>query len=446
MDRSRTQYAETADGAHIAYQLFGVGPAEVVLIGEWMSNVEATFEARLNAEALERLGRFARVLLFDKRGVGLSDHVPIDRPPELEHWADDVLAVLDAAGWERASLLAAGAGTALSVVFAATYPDSTASLVLINPFARYTRAPDYAWGAPEHAPEALRRAFLELWGTGTLTLAASPGEYDEATVAEVARIERLMASPGTAAALVPMQYQSDVRSILPLVQAPALVIHRRDNAYVRVGNGRYVAEHLPNARYLEIAGNQHNWNFGFEEYAADIEEFLTGHRSHIPTERMLATLLFVDIVESTTRTAEIGDEQWQRTLDAFDALVQRQLRRFRGRVVNTRGDDYLAMFDGPARAVACAQAIRDGVRGLGLEVRAGLHTGEVVPHGLDVTGLAVDLAARVCGLAGPSEILVSRTIVDLVVGSGISFDDAGSHLLKGIPERWQLFRVVEMQL
>jgi class 3 adenylate cyclase len=339
--------------------------------------------------------------------------------------------------------MVAGAGTALAVVFAATFPDATTGLVIVNGYARFLRAPDYPWGAPEHAIDALREAFLREWGTGRLSAAASPGTLSDE---EHARLERSMASPRTAAALVPLQYATDVRTVLPLVQAPTLIVHRRDNAYVRAQHGRYLAEHIPDARYLELPGDQQDWKMGFEQYAVDVEELLTGNRGAGSDERVLATLLFVDIVESTSRTARMGDAMWQRLLERFDGVVQRQLTRFRGRVVNTRGDDYLATFDGPARAVACAQAVRDGVRGLGLEVRAGLHTGEVVPHGNDITGLAVDIAARISALAQPSEIIVSRTVVDLVAGSGLSFVDAGLHTLKGISQPWQVFRVVASEI
>ena len=441
MKRPQTSYARTTDGMHVAYQAYGGGPARIIVLNEWFSNVDILWELPYDAKVLERLGTFAEVVLFDKRGVGLSDHLSTGSPPELEHWTDDIHAVMAAVGWESAALMVAGAGTALAVVFAATFPEATSGLVIVNGYARFLRASDYSWGAPERAIDALHEAFLKDWGTGRLSAAASPGIFDEHDVVEQGRRERAMASPGTAAALVPLQYGTDVRAVLPLVQAPTLVIHRRDNAYVRVEHGRYLAEHIPGAQYLELPGDFQDWHTGFDEYVADVEELLTGNRSAGSDERVLATLLFVDIVESTSRTVRLGDSRWQQLLERFDALVQRQLVRFRGRVVNTRGDDYLAMFDGPARAVACAQAIRDGVRDLGIEVRAGLHTGEVVPHGTDIAGLAVDIAARLSTLAQPSEILVSRTIVDLVAGSGLCFVDAGVHALKGIPEPWHAFRV-----
>lgn len=441
MERPQTSYARTTDGAHVAYQTYGEGPARIVVLNEWFSNVDILWELPYDAKVLERLGMFAQVVLFDKRGVGLSDGLSTGSTPELEHWTDDIHAVMDAVGWTSAALLVAGAGTALAAVFAATFPEATTGLVIVNGYARFLRASDYPWGAPERAVDRLREAFLEHWGTGRLSAAASPGIFDEHDVDEQGRRERAMASPGTAASLVQLQYGTDVRSVLPLVQAPTLVVHRRDNAYVRVEHGRYLAEHIPGARYLELPGDFQDWHAGFDDYVEDVEELLTGSRSAGSDERVLATLLFVDIVESTSRTVRLGDSRWHQLLERFDLVVQRQLTLFRGRVVNTRGDDYLAMFDGPARAVACAQAIRDGVRDLGLEVRAGLHAGEVVPHGADIAGVAVDIAARVSALAEPSEILVSRTIVDLVAGSGLCFIDAGVRALKGIPERWQVFRV-----
>ncbi len=347
-DPPETRYATTSDGVHVALQEFGSGAQRVIVVGEWMSNVEATWEAPGNRRVLQWLGSFCRVANFDNRGVGLSDHVPADQPPELEHWAQDIQAVLDALGWEDAVLLCTGAGTALSVVFATTFPRRTAGLVVVNGYPRYCEAPDYPCGAPAHAVEALRELFLREWGTGRLAVAASPGAYDSEAASRLGRQERLLASPGTAAALAPLQYRTDVRAILPLIQAPTLVIHRRDNRYVRVGHGRYLAEHIPTARYVELPGADQGWHVGFEDYADELEEFLTGEHHHPAEDRLLTTLMFVDIVASTSQTAAVGDRSWESALQSFDGLIDRQLRRFRGQVVNTRGDDYLAMFDGPA--------------------------------------------------------------------------------------------------
>jgi class 3 adenylate cyclase len=394
------------------------------------------------AHFLERLTSFSRLILIDKRGTGLSDPVSLDRLPTLEQRVDDVRAVMDAVGSDRAALLGISEGGPMNILFAATYPERTAALVLYGSFARLMRDEDYPFGLPPDAIERTWPSIAEDWGrAAALELLAPSRAQDDQLRAWWARYQRLSASPGAAVGLLRMAAGIDVRPILPVIRVPTLVLHRRER-FVLPANGRYLAEHIPGARFVELPGDDHLYFVGENDALADeIEEFLTGARPLPEPDRVLATVLFTDIVASTERAAALGDRRWRQLLASHNALVRRELVRFRGREVKTVGDGFLATFDGPARAIRCACAIRDGVRALGLEIRAGLHTGECELMGDDVGGIAVHISARVVGSAAAGEVLVSSTVKDLVAGSGLRFVARGTHHLHGVPGEWRLFAV-----
>jgi class 3 adenylate cyclase len=439
VDVHETRYARSGD-ASIAYQVVGDGPIDVVFMSSWFSHVEANWDNPQSGTVLKRLASLARLIIFDKRGTGLSDPVPLTSLPTLEEWMDDLRVVLDVVGSKRAALMAGVDAGPMAMLFAATYPERTAALVLGGTYARFARAPDYPWGAPpewiEAAPEWLRSH----WGTAAYVKTFSPSLNDE-QVEITARWFRLSASPGTAAALLAMTQQIDVRNILPSIRVPTLVLHGQEDTYIRVAHGRYLAEHIPGARYVELPGVGVGWGMGLDLAWNEIEEFLTGHRPVPQADRVLATVMFTDLVGSTERAAAVGDHQWKSLLEKHNEIVRRELKAHRGREIKTVGDGFLATFDGPARAILCAQAIRDRLRGLDLEVRAGLHTGEVELLGEDVGGIGVHIAARVASRAGPREVLVSSTVKDLVAGSGIEFEDRGENELKGVPGEWRLYAV-----
>jgi len=377
------------------------------------------------------------VIWFDMRRVGLSDRVLESAP---EDWIDDVAAVMDAAGSQRASLVAHGHATQMALMAAATHPDRIESLVLMNGFARFSRADDYPAGIPAEAGEQLLGQVADTWGRGTMagflgpSVAANPGMTDW-----YSRLERFTASPGTAQAKMRTILELDVREVLPLVTAPTLVIQNTGDAYVRAGHGRYLAEHIAGARLLERPSADH-WPVPEPDLLVAIQEFITGARVEEPeVDRVLTTVLFVDVVGSTERVSELGDRRWQALLDQFVSTVQLQLQTHRGVLVDRSGDGILATFDGPARAIRCAWGIRDSLQRVGLEVRTGLHTGEVTQRQGDVAGIAVHIGARVSELAEPGEVLVTRTVRDLVAGSGIDFADRGEFPLKGVPEHWELY-------
>ena len=440
-----TLYASTEEG-YVAYQMFGGGAFDLLFIGNWASNVEAMWEHPLMARYLNRLASFARVICFDKRGAGVSDPVPIGALPTLEQWMDDARAVMDAAGSQQAALLGDAEGGPMAMMFAATYPQRTRALVLVNTFARMLRAGDYPIGMPESAAENLMRIWESSWGRAiTLQLTAPSAASDPQLQRWAARYMRLSAAPLTSSRMYRWVLLLDVRSVLPSVRAPTLVLHRVDNRHYRPPMGRYLAEHIKGARYVELTGS--DWYPPFldaDPLLDEIEEFLTGTRPPPAQGRILATVLFTDIVSSTEAAASLGDEGWLRLRSAHDAIVRSQLQRFRGTEVVTTGDGFLATFDGPARAVRCAWEIAAAVRSLGIEVRAGLHTGEVEVQGKDIVGLAVNIAARVMALAGQGGILVSGTVRDLVVGSGIEFADRGSKQLKGVPGEWRVHQVTQV--
>lgn len=434
-----TRYAKSGD-LYIAYQVLGEGPLDLVYVAEFWHSIEAQWEEPGFERFLRRLASFSRLICFDQRGTGVSDPVALSELPTLEEWMDDVWAVMDAVGSSRAALLGSGGGGLMSMVFSATFPERTHSLVLLHPYARLTKTADYPWGT---SPEFEDRVMWEMqhgWGRGVLLETAGPSvAADSAFRAWWSRYQRLGCSPGTVLAMRRMLEQVDVRHVLPSIRVPTLVVQRAQNRWVEAAHGRYIAERIPGAKLVELPGLDY---FPFVGDSApildEIEEFLTGDRRAAEQDRLLATVLFTDIVGSTERAAELGDRRWRELLEEHHALVRAELERFRGREIETAGDGFLAIFDGPARAVRCAQRIRDAIRSIGVEIRAGLHTGEVELTAEGVRGIAVHIGARVSALAGPGEVLVSGTVKDLVAGSGLEFEDRGTHALKGVPGEWQV--------
>ena len=438
---STTRYAKSGD-VHIAYRTLGSGQVDVVVAEQWFSNVEIEREVRPLARFNDRLSAFARVIRFDKRGVGLSDPVPATALPTLEEWMDDLRAVLDDIGSDKASIVTAMAGGFLAMTFAATHPERVRSLVLIDGFARLTRAGDYPWGLSADQTREVIQTFESAWGTGMMLDLFDPDDADDVALRESwGRYERHSVSPGTAAAMVQMINATDIRGILPVIRVPTLVIARSD-APIESAHGRYLAERIADATYVELPGRGSLlWSGDQDALLREIEHFVTGSRPAPRHDRVLATVLFTDIVGSTDRAADLGDARWRELLAEHDQLVRRELDRFEGREVKTTGDGFLATFDGPARAIRCAEAIHVSLRAIGVDVRAGLHTGEIDLVDGDVGGLAVHLGARVMAEADAGQTVVSSTVKDLVVGSGIGFDDRGEHHLKGVPGSWRLFAV-----
>jgi class 3 adenylate cyclase len=442
MNDPETRYTKSENG-HVAYQIFGDSPRDLVFVPNWGSNVDAMWEEPSLARFLRRLATFSRVLCFDKRGCGVSDPVPLAALPTLEHWMEDVRSVMDAAGSDRTALIGDAEGGQMAMLFAATYPERVSALVLLNTAARHLRDVDYPWGLPARSVDAYLRRLQELWGTGGLIDIMAPGLAHDARLRRwYARYERLSLAPGAVTAMYAVQFERDLRSVLPTIRVPTLVLHRAGNQHIRVGHGRHLAEHIPGAKYVELPGDEHYFHVGDTEgMLGEVEEFLTGVRPAAEVDRVLATVLFTDIVGSTERAAALGDRAWRALLDTHNGIVRTQLSRYRGREVKTAGDGFLATFDGPARAIRCAASIRDEVRALGIELRAGLHTGECELVGDDVGGLAIHIGARVADEAGAGEVLVSSTVKDLVAGSGIRFSDRGPRALKGVPGEWRLFAV-----
>jgi pimeloyl-ACP methyl ester carboxylesterase len=439
--RPETRYTKSGD-LNIAYQVAGDGPLDLIYVPGWISNVELNWEEPAHAHVLERLAGFARLILFDKRGTGLSDPVPLDRLPTLEERMDDVRAVLDAVECDQAALFGFSEGGLMSILFAATYPERITALALYGTFAKRIKSPDYPW-AP--SPEDRARELEELernWAERMDLDQLAPSESD-AFKDRLATYFRRSASPGTAVALMRMNTQIDVRDVLPSIQAPTLVIHRKDDRDVKVEESRFIADRIPGAKLVELPGDAHTlWAGDTDAIVDEIEEFLTGARRGPEPDRVLATVLFTDIVGSTGQATRIGDRRWRELLERHHAVVRQQLGRFDGQEIDTAGDGFFATFDGPARAIRCACAIESGVRNLGLETRAGVHTGECERFADKVAGLAVNTGARVAGHARPGEVLVSQTVKDLVAGSGISFEDRGEHELKGVGAR-RLYSVVD---
>ncbi len=435
-----TRYAKSGQ-VHIAYQVVGNGPPDLVLVPGWVSHIEYAWEEPSFSQWLRRLVSFSRLILLDRRGTGLSDRVA--DLPSLEQRMDDVRAVMDAAGSERAALFGISEGGPMCMMFAATYPERTSALVLYGTFARATRAPDYPIGLPVEGLEKFLELIGRSWGSGFSADYFAPSlAHDEQFRRSWARFERLAVSPAGIQTLIRMLYETDARHVLPVIRVPTLIVHRAGDQAARVAGARYMAERIPGAKYVELPGADHFPFVGDVDAILDeVEEFLTGARHGPEIDRVLATVLFTDIVASTERVAELGDHRWRDLLESYLGLVRRQLAQFRGREIDTAGDGVFATFDGPARAIRCAFAIRTAVRQLGIEIRAGLHTGECEIIGDKVGGIAVHIGARVAAAAGAGEVLVSNTVKDLVAGSGITFESRGTHVLKGIPGEWFLYTV-----
>ena len=437
-----TRYAKSGD-VNIAYQVVGDGPFDLIHVPMFVSNLELQWEDPAERRYYERLASFCRLIMFDKRGTGLSDRVAV---ATLEERMDDLRAVMDATGSQRAAVFGSSEGGALSILFTATYPERVSALVLYGAYPRMAWAADYPDGIPEKIQAITAQHFEENWGRGQEggipVWALAPDRADDPAWRKAhGRWERLSASPGAAVAMYQMIFQIDVRHLLSAIRVPTLVVYRTADIQHAAGS-RYLGAHIPGAKVVELPGSTYWPYLGDQDAILDeIEEFLTGVRPVPAPDRALATVLFTDIVSSTERAATLGDDAWTRTLDRHDAQVAREVERHRGRRINTTGDGMLATFDGPARAVRCAQAICGAVRSLGIEVRAGLHTGEIEHRGADIGGIAVHIGQRVSALAGPGEVLVSSTVKDLVAGSGITFADRGSHVLKGVPDEWRVFAV-----
>lgn len=434
-----TNYARSGD-VHIAYQEVGEGPIDLLWIPTWIWQVEHMWEDAWTARLLRDLSQVTRVILFDRRGTGLSD--PVVGAPTLEEQMDDVVAVMDAVGSQQAAVVAMLEAGAMACLFAATHPERTRALALFQAMPRMTAAAGYEWPPARAEREQWAQGLTADWGSGA-RVTGFAHSTDDRFAEWAGRLERLAASPGTALAFNLMLSEVDVRPVLPLIQAPTLVMDRPEDPNIDSRHAAYLREHIPGARLVELPGS-HTLPFGAgqDEFLAEIEEFVTGTRRSHESERVLATVMFSDIVDSTRRAAELGDRRWRDLLQSLEEVVTRQLDAFRGRAVKSMGDGFLATFDGPARAIRCAGAIRDAAeQHFSLDTRTGLHTGEVEVIGADVGGLAVHIAARVIGQAAPGEVVVSSTVKDLVVGSGISFEDRGEHELRGVPDRWRLWAV-----
>jgi pimeloyl-ACP methyl ester carboxylesterase len=433
-----TRYAKSG-GVHIAYQVFGHGESDLVFVPGWTSHIEYAWEEPVFARFLNRLGSFCRVTWFDKRGTGLSDRdVGL---PTLEQRMDDVRAVMDTVGIQRAAIFGTSEGGSMSILFAATYPEKVSHLILYGAFARRIWDPDYPWAPTLKQREEWIDSLERGWGSDVEleTLAPSRAK-DEGFKKWFTTYGRLSLSPAAAVALARMNTYIDVRNVLPSIHVPTLVIHRTGDRDVNIGNGVYLSKNIPGAKFIELPGNDHVPTAGDTDAVIDqIEEFLTGVRSAGPLDRVLSTILFTDIVDSTKKATEIGDDRWKKLLVTHNDLVRSELAKFRGREIKSTGDGFVAIFDGPGRAVQCAREIIASGKKLGISIRAGLHTGECELVGNDIAGVAVHIASRISGLADGNEVLVSSTIKDLVSGSGIQFQNMGTRSLKGVEGRWHLY-------
>jgi class 3 adenylate cyclase len=439
--RPETRYAKSG-GLNVAYQVVGEGPFDLVYVPGWVSNIGAMWDEPGHARLLDRLASFSRLILFDKPGTGLSDPIPLDRPPTLEQRMDAVRAVMDAAGSEEAALFGSSEGGLMTVLFAATYPQRTKALATLGIYAKRLWSPDYPWAPTAEERAAEIDGIERNWG-GEMDISALAPSADEAFKRRALDYLQRSASPGAAVALLRMNSQIDVRDVLPTIRVPALILQRVDDRDVNVEEGRWIAGQIPGAKFVELPGDAHLiWAGDVDAVVDEVEEFLTGARAAPGADRVLATVLFTDIVGSTERAAELGDRRWSELVDEHHTRVRRELDRFRGREIDTAGDGFFASFDGPARAIRAACAIRDSVRLLEIEIRLGLHTGECEVIQGKIGGIAVNTGARVAAQADAGEVLVSSTVRDLVAGSGISFEDRGDHELKGVGA-WRLYSVVD---
>lgn len=431
-----TQFARSGD-VSIAYQVWGDGPIDIVFVTGIIYHLEAALEIPGVVDYFQKLGRFSRTVVFDKRGQGLSDRVPGVAP--MDERVEDVRAVMDAAGMKRAVIVGYSEGASLAAWFAAFHPEYVTHLVLMAGLPKFSRGEDYPYGAPA---ERIRKG-ADYYTSGRLFKAVAPAWADDPVIgAQAARYERLSCSPGNFKALIEMNLQLDARHILPQIRVPTLVLHKKGDQIAPVEGGRYFADRIPGAKLVEYDENDHWFTLGdYDAQLAEIEEFVTGARHAIeaPEERILATVLFTDIVDSTAQAARVGDAAWRRLLDEHDRVVRRLVEQGRGRVVKATGDGILALFDGPGRAIRCALSLESALARLQLSVRSGLHTGEVIERGEDVAGIAVHAAARVMAEAGPGEVLVSRVVADLVAGSGVQFADRGEIPLRGLDGAWRLY-------
>ncbi|MFL6178650.1 MAG: adenylate/guanylate cyclase domain-containing protein [Actinomycetes bacterium] len=437
-----THYAKAPDGASIAYQVVGDGPVDLVCATGIWSNVEMMWDDRAWGRYLTRLASFSRLILFDMRGVGLSDRGT--EPPVLELQRDDVAAVMDAAGSKTAILFGGARAAAMALLFAATHPDRTRALVLYAPVAKTVSTPDFPHGKTAEEQKAFFERFIREVGTGVnLELQAPSVAHDEHFVAWWARFERLVASPSAYEELGRILTDVDVRPVLPTIHVPTLVLHREGDAIVSSGQARFVADQIEGASYVEFPGSDHLPFVGDADLLLDeIEQFVTGRKPSYESDKVLATLLFTDMVDSTRLQAELGDRRWKELVERHHAVVRELIARHRGQEQDTAGDGFYVRFDGPARAIRCALEIVDAVRPLGIEIRAGLHAGECELVDGKCSGLSVSIAARVMAAAPPSQVLVSQTVKDLTAGSTLELEDVGERELKGVPGQWHLYRVI----
>jgi class 3 adenylate cyclase len=437
-----THYVKS-DDVHIAYQVIGDGSLDLLFVPGFVSHVEATWQSPASS-FFRRLASFSRLILFDKRGTGMSDRG--SQIFTLEQRMHDVRAILDAVGSERAALFGVSEGGPMSLLYAATYPERTSALILYGSYAKRSWAPDYPLGWNDEQWQRFLENIERNWGTPqgiSIDMWAPSLARDPNAAERLAAYFRTAASPGAAAAIMKMNSEIDVRHVLPTIRAPTLILHRVGDRVLEIEHARRLAQAIQGAKLIELPGTDHTFWVSDGGLLLDhVEQFLTGKHHAQDRERVLATVLFADIVGSTERAVSIGDRSWRELLAAFRAKVRDTLRNFNGREINTAGDGFLAAFDGPARAIRCAGAIREGARSLGLEVRCGLHTGECELVGEDLAGIAVHIGARVTALAAPGEVLVSQTVRDLVAGSGLTFAERGVHTLKGVPSEWRLFQAI----
>lgn len=439
-----TKYAQSPNGA-IGYQVFGEGPVDLVFVTQWGTNIDNYWDEPSASRYLDRLASFSRVILFDKLGTGVSDPIPGDKFPGVDLWMENIVTVMDAAGSEQAAMVGDTEGGTMAIQFAATYPERTQSLVLINTMARLFRGPDYPIGMPPDVVKRNSQLFLQQHGTtGDLLIMTAPSVADDARFRRwYIRFQRSTMPPRILRTGYRWLTEADVTGVLSSITVPTLVIHRRDNLYHRVGFGKYIADRIPGAEWVELAGADSSpFHVGnYQEILDHVERFVTGEISHMTEERRLATVLFTDIVSSTKQASKLGDQRWLDLLGDANRICSTQVERFGGTTIKTTGDGYLAIFDSPASAVTAAREIVDQVGTLGIKMRAGLHTGEITLKGTDIAGIGVHIASRVMDQAPDGAIAVSSTVKDLTVGSSIRYEPMGSFLLKGVPDEWNLFTV-----